>query len=102
MNKVVGVYCDKATILKIAYTIKEKIGCKIVGTVFNCGYSKIDILAEDGTKYLVLDMSTSAVSLRGLKVDEVWYKFSDSNKEKYFQLIRFYNCHLNEDKIKEY
>lgn len=101
-KKVVGIYCDKTTIINVAYTIKEKIGCKAIRTLFNFGYSRLDILAENGINYLVINMSEVESTVRGLKVDEVWYSFSKFDEEKYFELIKYFNHHLSDDKFYKY
>ena len=102
MNKRICVFCDNKTVLKVVYSIKEKIGQNIKKTIWCNGGYNLDIIAEDGTRYFLVNLSTLSTSFKGLKADEIWYCFSDEKKEKYLDHIMFCNCHLSQDKIKEY
>ena len=101
-KKRIGIYCDDITIFQVVYTIKEKIKSKIIRTIFSKGYAQLDITTEDGNNYLVMNLSTSFQSIRGLKFDEVWYSFSNNNRDGYLYMIHAFNCHLNENKFKRY
>lgn len=101
-SKKIGIYCDSVKLLEVVYTIKEKIGCKVIQTTISKGYSKLDIIAENCNNYLIIDVSSSIESLRGLKFDEIWYCFSEKNKEDYLEKIFAYNCNLNYENFKDY